>query len=74
MTTYELRPTESDGNIVAYLFTDESALWDYVTETLGYEYGADATDIIGTEVYGYRRTDTGICDGYLIGTVTRYAH
>jgi hypothetical protein len=70
MMKYTLTPTESDGDIVAYLFTSESALWDYVTETLGAEYGMDATDIRYTDVYGYHyTTDTGMCEGHVIGTV-----
>lgn len=72
MTTYRLTPTEPDGDITGYLFTDEPALWDYVTETLAYEYGMDATDIIGTTVYGYRANRTGGIDtGTVIATVVR---
>jgi hypothetical protein len=78
MMKYTLTPTESDGNVVAYTFQAESDLWDYVTETLGAEYGMDATDIIGTDVYGYHYgcrelggySDTlGMCNGHRIGTV-----
>ena len=70
MMKYTLTPTESDGNVIAYTFQAESDLWDYVTETLGAEYGVDATDIAGTDVYGYHyTTDTGMCNGHRIGTV-----
>jgi hypothetical protein len=70
MIKYTLTPTESDGNIVAYTFRTESDLWDYVTETLGAEYGMDATDIVGTDAYGYHyTTDTGMCCGHRIATV-----
>ncbi len=66
MMKYTLTPTESDGDIVAYVFTDESALWDYVTETLGAEYGCDTVDIIGTDVIGYSAYVYG---GFRIATV-----
>jgi hypothetical protein len=70
MMKYTLTPTESDGNIIAYTFRAESDLWDYVTDTLGAEYGMDATDIRYAEVYGYHyTTDTGMCGGHVIGTV-----
>jgi hypothetical protein len=67
MMKYTLTPTESDGNIVAYTFTDESALWDYVTETLGAEYGCDTVDIAGINVIGYSVHVPG--GGFRIATV-----
>jgi hypothetical protein len=54
------------GRRLAYTFHTESDLWDYVTETLGAEYGCDTTDIIGTDVIGYSPYVHG---GFRIATV-----
>ena len=70
-TTYEVRPTEPDADIVAYQFATEPDVWDYITETLAYEYGMAATDIVGAMVYGYHNDHATVCDGHVIATVTR---
>ena len=71
MTTYILTPTEPDGNTVGYTFTTEGELWDYITETLAYEYGMDVATIEGTVVLGhcYGPGGRNMCDGHVIGKV-----
>ncbi len=64
---YTVRPTEPDGDIVAYRFANAADVWDYVTDTLGSEYGCDTVDIDGTDVIGYSGMVAG---GFRIATVT----
>ena len=70
---FTLTPTEPDGDTLSYTFHNEPDLWDYVTDTLGSEYGMDATDIRETVVYGYHYTAAfGMCSGHAIGSVTAH--
>lgn len=83
--TYTIYPTEPDRDVIGYTFDNEPDVWDYATETLGYEYGMDAVDIDGTLIYGYHsvtdglamcgyrhyRHEPNVCRGHIIATVTR---
>jgi hypothetical protein len=64
---YTVTPTEPDGDIVAYRFANSADVWDYVTDTLGSEYGCDTVDIDGTDVIGFTYRNP---EGFRIATVT----
>jgi hypothetical protein len=74
---YVVRPTEPDGDIVAYRFATADETLDFICDTLAGEYGYDDVDVDGIHALGFcpsvyqRRRNHGEkhCPGHTIATI-----